>query len=207
MKKSELIKLRELFKKELTRRNKINNLLANDLIKEFLTLSNLNIEELPINDKWSILKEILKDFQITESNGIYVCIGSYLTDCRICYEDTDYYTREVSFDDPYAQYQIFKNIETGKMCTAYMDKYIAYKVREENRYNSTTIPYSEFCHKRYGRYLVSELKEKYILLNPYITSDKNNGFEEVQKDFFTTTIDKGQTKAKKLVLSKYPQMR
>ena len=84
---------------------------------------------------------------------------------RICYEDTDYYTREVSFDDPYAQYQIFKNIETGKMCTAYMDKYIAYKVREENRYNSTTIPYSEFCHKRYGRYLVSELKEKYILLN------------------------------------------
>lgn len=65
----------------------------------------------------------------------------------------------------------------------------------------------EFCHSRYGRYLVSELMEKYIILNPYNSSKNNNGFEEVQKDFFTTAIEKGQTKAKQLLLNKYLQMK
>ena len=66
---------------------------------------------------------------------------------------------------------------------------------------------SEFCHKRYGRYLVSELIEKYIILNPYNSSKNNNGFNEIQKDFFITAIEKGQPKAKQLVLDKYPRMK
>lgn len=49
--------------------------------------------------------------------------------------------------------------------------------------------------------------EKYTILNPYNSSKNNNGFMEVQNDFFTTAVEKGQSKAKKLVLSKYSQMR
>lgn len=66
---------------------------------------------------------------------------------------------------------------------------------------------SIFCHKRYGRYLVSELMEKYAILNPYNTSKNMNGFNEVQKDYYINAIEKGQPKAKQLVLNKYPQMR
>ena len=54
--------------------------------------------------------------------------------------------------------------------------------------------------------IVKTIEEKYTILNPYNSSKKDNGFKEVQKDFFTTAIEKGQPKAKQLVLSKYPQM-
>ena len=50
-------------------------------------------------------------------------------------------------------------------------------------------------------------RDKYMILNPYSSSKNENGFKEVQKDFFTTALEKGQPKAKQLVLSKYQQMR
>lgn len=208
MKKTELIMLKRLLQQETNRRNRINELLTNGLIQEFLAINNLDIEKLPSDDKWFILEELLKEFKITESNGILVCTGNYIVECRICYQETDYYTKEVPFDDPYTRYQIFQDIETSKVHTAYIDKYIERKIEEENKYYTTIkmIP-SEFCYKRYGRRLVSELMEKYIILNPYNSSKKDNGFDEVRKDFFTTAIEKGQPKAKQLVLSKYPQMR
>ena len=208
MKKQELIKLKKLLQQEIVRRNRINELLANDLGQEFLSLNNLNVNELPIDDKWHILQEILKEFQITESNGILVCTGSYYVSCSICYQETNYYTGETSFDNPYMEYQRFADIETSKVLVAYRDKYIQRKIEEESRYCRTTqMTPSEFCHQRYGRYLVSELMAKYMILNPYNTGENNNGFSEVQKDFFMTAIESGQPKAKQLVLSKYPKMR
>jgi len=208
MKKAELIKLKKILEQEMTRRNKINELLSNNLIQEFLSLNNLNINELQVDNKWLILKELLKDFKITESNGILVCSGSYLTSCSICYQETNYETKEVSFDNPYIEYQMFKDIETSKIHIAYADKYIKGLVDQENeRYHRTKITPHEFCHSRYGRYLVSELMNKYTILNPYNSSKNENGFNEVQKDFFMTSIEKGQPKAKQLVLSKYSQMR
>lgn len=208
MKQSELIKLKRLLQEEMDRRNRINELLSNDLIQEFLSLNNLNINKLKLDDKWFILNELLKEFQITESNGILVCTGSYLVACSICYQETNYYTKEVPFDDPYIEYQKFKDIETNKIYTAYSDKYIQSRFEEEKRYYTTEkMTLSEFCHKRYGKYLVSEIMEKYTILNPYNSSKNNNGFMEVQNDFFTTAVEKGQSKAKKLVLSKYSQMR
>ena len=66
---------------------------------------------------------------------------------------------------------------------------------------------SEFCHKRYGMYLVSELKERYTILNPYNMLENQNGYKDVQRDFFTTAIEKGQPKAKQLVITKYPHMK
>lgn len=208
MKKAELIKLKKILEQEMTRRNKINELLSNNLIQEFLSLNNLNINELQVDNKWLILKELLKDFKITESNGILVCSGSYLTSCSICYQETNYETKEVSFDNPYIEYQMFKDIETSKIHIAYADKYIKGLVDQENeRYHRTKITPHEFCHSRYGRYLVSELMNKYTILNPYNSSKNENGFNEVQKDFFMALIEKGQPKAKQLVLSKYSQMR
>ena len=45
MNKSELIKLKKMLRQEIDRRNRINELLSNGLIQEFLSLNNLNINE------------------------------------------------------------------------------------------------------------------------------------------------------------------
>ena len=209
MKKSELIKLKKLLQKEIARRDRINELLSNNLIQEFMLLNNLNVQDLSIDDRWIILEELLKEFEITESNGILVCVGCFVTACSICYQETDYYEKEVSFDSGYIKYQRFKDIETNKIYTAYCDGYIQRKFEEHKNLIFPNIPNmspSEFCHNRYGR-LTSELKEKYILLNPYNSSKNGNGFKEVRKDFFITAIEKGQPKAKQLVLTKYPQIK
>ena len=209
MKKSELIKLKKLLQKEIARRDRINELLSNNLIQEFMLLNNLNVQDLSIDDRWIILEELLKEFEITESNGILVCVGCFVTACSICYQETDYYEKEVSFDSGYIKYQRFKDIETNKIYTAYCDGYIQRKFEEHKNLIFPNIPNmspSEFCHNRYGR-LISELKEKYILLNPYNSSKNGNGFKEVRKDFFITAIEKGQPKAKQLVLTKYPQIK
>ena len=209
MKKSELIKLKKLLQKEILRRDRINELLSNNLIQEFMLLNNLNVQDLSIDDKWIILEELLKGFEITESNGILVCVGCFVNACSICYKETDYYEKEVSFDSGYIKYQRFKDIETNKIYTAYCDGYIQRKFEEHKNLIFPNIPNmspSEFCHNRYGR-LTSELKEKYTLLNPYNSSKNGNGFKEVRKDFFITAIEKGQPKAKQLVLTKYPQIK
>lgn len=208
MKKTELVKLKKILQQESSKRIRNNELLQDGLIQEFMLLNNLNIQELELDNQWSILEEILKVFEITESNGILVCVGIFITDCSICYQETNYYSREVSFDNEYIEYQQFQDIETSKIHTAYCDSYIQRKVDEENKYypRMKIIP-SEFCHKRYGRYLISELKEKYTILNPYNSSKNENGLKEVRKDFFTTAIGYGQPKAKQLILSKYSQMR
>ena len=204
-KKSELNKLKKLLQQEI---NRINELLSNDLIQEFLSLNELDIKKFPLDDKWLILEDILKEFQITETNGILVCTGSYLVTCDICYQETNYYSKEVSFDNPYIEYQTFKDIENSKIYKAYTDKYIQSLVDEESKYYPRTkMTLNEFCHKRYGSYLTSEIKEKYIILNPYNTSKNENGFKEVRKDFFTKTIEKGQSRAKQLVLTKHPQIK
>lgn len=208
MKKTELIKLKKLLQQEIIKRNKINALLSNELIQEFKLLTNLNINELQLNDNWTILEEILNNFQITESNGILVCTGSYLVCCNIYYQETEYYTKESSFNNPNIEYQIFEDIETRKMYVAYTEKYIKDKIEEQKKYyNMEDITPSEFCYKKYGRYLVSDLIKKYIVLNPYNSSENRNGFNDVQKDFFITAIEKGQPKAKQLVLNKYPKLK
>lgn len=208
MKKTELIKLKKLLQQEIIKRNKINALLSNELIQEFKLLTNLNINELQLNDNWTILEEILNNFQITESNGILVCTGSYLVCCNIYYQETEYYAKEESFNNPNIEYQIFEDIETRKMYVAYTEKYIKDKIEEQKKYyNIEDITPSEFCYKKYGRYLVSDLIKKYIVLNPYNSSENRNGFNDVQKDFFITAIEKGQPKAKQLVLNKYPKLK
>ena len=158
-----------------------------------------------------IWKEILNNFEITDTNGILVYINSYMVESRICYEETDYYTKAVPFDDNDAQWQTFKSIETGKHYKGFIDDYIREEFKEAKQYGGypsiSGMSLSEFCHKRYNCCLVSELMQKYTILNPYNSSKNQNGFEEVRKDFFETAITKGQPSAKKLILSKYPIMK
>jgi len=207
MTQNELVALKKLLKKEQERRKRINELLLNPLIQEFSSLNNLNIQALPNEDRWLILQEILEKFQITESNGILVCTNSYFHDWRINYRETEHYSQEVSFDSEYVEYQFFNDIETGKIHVGYTEDYIRRMISEEHEYSRrSTVTPSEFCHDKYGRHLVSEILENHIVLNPYNSSKNCNGFYEVKKDFFETSIDEGQAKAKQLILEKYKRM-
>ena len=97
MKKSELIKLKNMYSQEIERLTKIKELLNEEKCKELIELSKMNTDEFKEIDKLKVLNDILKNFKITETNGIYVCTGTYITDCDICYEDTTWYTKEVPF--------------------------------------------------------------------------------------------------------------
>lgn len=211
MKREELIKLKKMFNQELERRTRVNQLLQENNVLEYLKLNGINPERLQIEDKWSIIKELLKNIEITETNGILVHTNNYKYGCNICYEETDYYRIFVPFDDSETEYQTFRNIETGKIYTSCSDDYVKsefdsndYKYRFPNKPNMTL---SEFCLKLHNRLLTSELMKKYTILNPYNSSKNQNGYEEVRKDFFETAITKGQPSAKKLILSKYPLMK
>ena len=213
MKREELIKLKKMFNQELERRTRVNQLLQENNVLEYLKLNGINPERLQIEDKWNIIKELLKNIEITETNSILVHTSNYMLECKMCYEETDYYRIAVSFNDNKTEYQTFRNIETGKIYTSCSDDYVKNEFDNNNHSyyfpdkNESNITLSEFCHKFYNRVLTSELRQKYTILNPYNSSKNQNGYEEVRKDFFETAITKGQTSAKKLILSKYPLMK
>ena len=213
MKREELIKLKKMYNKGLERRTRINQLLKEDNVLEYLKLNGINLERMQIEDMWSIIKELLKNIEITETNSILVHTSNYMLECKMCYEETDYYRIAVSFNDNKTEYQTFRNIETGKIYTSCSDDYVKNEFDNNNHSyyfpdkNESNITLSEFCHKFYNRVLTSELRQKYTILNPYNSSKNQNGYEEVRKNFFETAITKGQTSAKKLILSKYPLMK
>lgn len=211
MKREELIKLKKMYNQELERRTRINQLLKEDNVLEYLKLNGINLERMQIEDTWSIIKELLKNIEITETNSILVHTSNYMLECKICYEETDYYHLPVPFNDNNTEYQTFRNIETGEIYTSCSDDYVKsefdsndYKYRFPNKPNMTL---NEFCLELHNRLLTSELRQKYTILNPYNSSKNQNGYEEGRKDFFETAITKGQPSAKKLILSKYPLMK
>ena len=70
MKREELIKLKKTYNQELERRIRINQLLKEDNVLEYLKLNGINLERMQIEDMWSIIKELLKNIEITETNSI-----------------------------------------------------------------------------------------------------------------------------------------
>ena len=185
MKRNELIELRELVSNEIKRRKKIKDLLKNNLILEYLKITNTKFEELDDSNIKEILEHILHTFTITKTNGIYVCTGAYYVDCDICYQDTSYYTRSVDIDSNQSEFRLYSDIENGK-------------IFKSTRSNETK--------QNHNYPLFKEFEENNIVLNPYNKSENNNGYNDVKYDFFETAIKDGQTKAKKLVLSKYPRL-
>ena len=185
MKRNELIELRELVSNEIKRRERIKDLLKNNLIQEYLRITNTKFEELDDSNIKEILEHILPTFTITKTNGIYVCTSAYYIDCDICYEDTNYYTRSVDINSNQAEFRLYSDIENGKIIKA-------------TRRNEA---------KRIHNYpLFNEIESNNIVLNPYNTRENNNGYDEVKYNFFEKAFNDGQAKAKKLVLSKYPRI-
>lgn len=214
MKTEELKKLKKLLNEEIIKRNRVNELLNDKLIQEFMQLNKQNIIKLE-TDKWLVLQEILKEFRITESNRILVCTGYYrILDHSKEWWGGDYNSEKMPFKyakSPLSEYQKFEDIETNKVYIAFKDDYIQQCIDTRERIHAG-LKYdyqtpSEYCHEEYGKYLVSEFLSRYTVLNPYNSEKNKNGFNDVQKDFFLTAIEQGQPTAKKLVLSKYPKMK
>lgn len=185
MKRYELLKLKKEVLKEIQRRKRVNELLETELIQEFMELSNIKVQSLDDEDIREILSSILENFTITETNGIYVCTGTFYSDCDTYYGVTSYSSRTVDFNSRLAEYRIYCDIEDGRRRTAYM----------KNEDNSCLF-----------ELLVSEFEESNIVLNPYNSSKNRNGYAEVRENFFMTAIEKGQGKAKKLILEQYPRI-
>lgn len=182
MKKNELIKFRELVNNETDRRKRIKELLDNDLVLEYLTLTETKKCNLDFNDIDDIVNRIISNYKITKTNEIYVCTCAYYIDCKICYEDTDYYSKYVNIDSDYAEYKLYTDIESKKYFKA-------------SKKNSDVT-----------KYLISDFENNNIVLNPYNTCRKDNGYDEVRTYFFINALKYGQAKSKKLVLSKYPKI-
>lgn len=185
MKKKELLELKNQVQQEIQSRKRINELLETELVQEFLNLSNVEVQSFDEEDIRGILASILSNFTITKTNGIYVCTGTFFTGCDINYEDYRFYTRKIDFDNPLAEYRTYCDIEDRSMKTAYMKK--------DDNSNESNL-------------LVSEFEGSNIVLNPYNSSENYNGYYEVRGDFFATAIEKGQRKAKKIILERYPRM-
>ena len=167
--------------KEIARRDRLKVLLTNDLIKEYIELSNTKAKKL--NSDQELLKNILSSFLITETNEIYVCTKAYLVDWDVSYEETNYYHQNLAINSPKAEYKIYVDIESGNFFT------------KRNEVPDGNI-----------EKLISTFEQNHIVLNPYNTCDNKNGYNEVRLNFFETAIKDGQAKAKKLILEKYPKM-
>ena len=184
MKKDELIKLKELVNDEVNRRKRVNELLKNELVKEYLELNKIRSSELDSNNINEIINNILSTYTITKTNGIYVCTSAYYIDYHVCYEETESYAKHVPINSSDAAYRIYTDIESGERKQAAKDS--------KNSFLIQTI--------------TTDFEKENIVLNPYNTSKNNNGYREVRMDFFTNAINYGQTKSKKLLLEKYPRL-
>ena len=183
MKRNELIELRELVIKEREKRKRINELLKDELIEEYLRIKGFENEPIDDKDTRDILKQILGDFKITKTNGIYVCTSAYCIGWHAVYQDYSYYHDYTSIDSEYAEYRIYTDIESNKTYTATTDENDMLK-----------------------RPLMGDFEKDRIILNPHNKNEKDNGFKEVRYDFFQASIEDGQAKAKKLILDKYPRL-
>lgn len=204
MKKEELVNLRRLLNQELDRRNRSNCLLYAYSVKKFLELNGLKIDEWQVDDRWLIIQDFLKTFKITETNGIFVCIGNYRAAWNVDFHVTEFYDEPLSFHDDRGEYLLFKDIESEDVLTGFSNDWINYLY--DNRMSSEKdLSYDEFFKKRFpNKLLASTLIQSHITLNPCNNSINNNGYNKVRKLFFETAIDEGQSAAKKLILSKYP---
>ena len=181
MKRNELIELRELVIKEREKRKRINELLKDELIEEYLRIKGFENEPIDDKDTRDILKQILGDFKITKTNGIYVCTSAYYIDCHISYQDTEYYTVDVDIDSKYAEKKKYMDIESKEFVIG---------TTEDDGFNQ----------------LIKDFESNHIILNPYNTHKNNNGFEEVRMDFFERALEQGQAKSKRFILDKYPRL-
>lgn len=178
MKKSELIKLRKLVKCEITKRQQINKYLNNSDVLGFLNLIGESTEKKDLENIREILVEILKDFEVKESNGIYVCTKAYDQDSRA---PVIYYTKPDDKCNP--DYKCYKDIESGEEVLS--DWIYGPSINDFEKRHTVLNPYNT-------KYTDKEIKE--------------NGYEEVRLTFFEENYKNGQNQAIKKILNKYPRI-
>ena len=185
MKKSELNKLKELVNKEVEKRNRIQELLRNELVQEYLEKTNTEPSNLRPDNLYNIINQILEDFTITETNGIYVCTYAYYIDRDICYQEINEYVKEVNIDSKKAENKLYIDIENNKP---------VFGVSKSENTSSLNV-------------LIKNFEKENIVLNPTNNCLFSNGYDKVKTEFFLNTLEYGQVKSKKLLLDKYPRLK
>ena len=178
MNKSELIKLNKLVKKEIKKIQLINQYLDNNAVLGYLNLIGECTDKKDLENIREILNEILKDFEVKESNEIYVCTKAYDQDS--C-SPIVYYTRPGDINTP--DYKCYKDIESGEEIST--DWIYGPNINEFEKRHTVLNPYN-------SKYNDKEINE--------------NGYEEVRLDFFEECYRNGQNQAIKKILSKYPRI-
>jgi hypothetical protein len=184
MNRFELVRLKRLVSDEVNRRKRVKELLRNELVKEYLELTNTKACELDSENINEVIDKVLETFTITKTNGIYVCTSAYFIDCAICYQDTDYYSVDVDIDSKYAECKVYVDIENKNKVHA------ARKLKEISIASVT----------------IDDFEKTHLVLNPYNTCENHNGYDEVRHEFFRNAIEYGQPNSKQLILSKYPKL-
>ena len=184
MKRNELQKLRSLFYEEVNRRKTINDLLDNNLVQLYLHLNKIEPANLDSFNYEEIVRNILKDFKITESNGIYVCTSAYQIGNSDNY-DCDYTINNLPINSNNAEYKLYQDIETGD------------RIQAANNANNHLLV----------KVLIPDFEESHIVLNPFNSCENNNGYQLVRNEFFINSIMKsGQAESKKILLKKYNRL-
>ena len=177
--------IRQLFEIEKNKIARLNTLLNIEDEKEYLEIKGLKEEFYTFNE-WDIIAKILEEYTVDKTNGIYVCIGAYYTDCSNKFKNCS--TTSCSFDDPLLEYRTYRDIETGQFIRAFSSEEFA--------------PHSG----RKKAPLINSFENNFVVLNPCNTNVDHNGFNKVRKEFFTIAISSSEEEAKEYILNKYPRM-
>ena len=185
MTKDELERLKKMVDDEISRRNRINELLKDEKVKELLEITNTKIESKNTDDYREILSLMLENFKITHTNNIYICTDAYYL-YDVGYNHPEYEASGTAIDSEYSEYKTYKNIESLKKVHAVRNK------RAEGLDPS-----------------IADFEKKHIILNPYNENSRRhpeNGLEEIRLEFFENCFTYGQPMSLKLLKMKYPKL-
>ena len=178
MNKNEITRLRKQIHDEVERRKKINHYLDNEVVQNYLKLIGESTDKKEIENIREMLVDILKNFEVKNTNGIYVCTKAYDEDnsAPILYPRTPEGKGGVDC-------KCYMDIESKKEIVT--NCIIGPSIYDFEKRNIVLNPYN------------APYNDKKILLN---------GYEEVRLDFFEECYKNGQYKADQKVLSKYPRI-
>lgn len=177
MKNEELQELKKRFLVEKNRIERIKELLNDDEVREYLIITKTKECEIPSDSFIDIINRILKEYSITESNGIYVCTGSFYDNG---FAD-DNYSPCYNFLSSHIDLRVYRDIETDHEYKA---------INQERSYLPT----------------IANFEKDKIILNPYNKTNNRNGYDEVRLEFFNNLFLYGNKISKKLILKKYPRL-
>ena len=178
MRKSEITQLRSLVVAEINRRKQINQYLELKDVIAYLKLVGGSTDKKDYENIRDMLKDILKDFRVKETNGIYVCTKAYDEDSAA---PIYYYQRPDSPSSP--EHKCYMDIESRQEVKT--NWIYGPSMQDFERSHIVLNPYN------------ASYNDKTI---------KDNGYEDVRLDFFEGCFRFGQATAIQMVLKKYPRI-